>query len=213
MKVVAVTPSGGRPVQLGWCREMMLAQTRKPDLHIVSEDESLSVPKHFIKVFTEALDAGAETILLIEDDDHYPPEYVEQYLTVFELGWNYIGSSQTRYYNLASRSFVLMNHPRRSSACATAFTAKGASLFLRVLEGCNTPFADIEMWKAVQELDTYLFRFPTMTGIKGLPGRPGAGVGHRVALPLQDREGLLLERWVGPAWAARYLSFMQSVAS
>lgn len=206
--IAAMTASGGRPVCLGLCRQMMSAQT-VPVEHLIDEDETIPIAPHLRMLIERALDFGAERFYVVEDDDWYGPRYVEMYEHVFRSHpwvW-YVGSSRTRYYHLPSRGYVSMRHDGRSSGCSTAFTREGAEQMLAVL-GSASAYPDLDMWRVAATTGrAYLFDEPTMVGMKGLPGRAGYTQGHNPAVPRPiDKDGSVLRSWVGDIWAETYES-------
>lgn len=230
MKIAACTASGARPVQLGWCREMMQAQSRVPDMHIVSEDETLNIRDNLMKVLQEGLDQGADVLYIIEDDDWYPPNYIERHIKAFDAGWHLVGSSFTYYYNVPTKTYVQIQHANRSSGCATICSRYGAEQVIealkRLVDGTSIIFSlhpmtpehleelrsvtvDLPIWFDLRSrLPSFLLQEPTMIGIKGLPGRTGLTQGHK-RLPCSDPQGRVLTEWVGEEWASRYFKFCE----
>lgn len=218
MKVTCITPTGGRPAAFRLCEKWMSRQTRLPDQWIVVDDVH---PATECRMGQEAyypeprwqpgqqstqarnLLAGlaavrGDVVLIIEDDDWYAPNYIEamaQHLETHEL----VGERFGRYYNVATRRGRRMGNLRHACLCATGFQS---SLIPRVQLVCRgaRQFIDIGLWglDGMRSLliDTEDHR-PLTVGIKGLPGRPGIGVGHRDDFGEPDPTGTLLRSWIG----------------
>jgi hypothetical protein len=209
--VAAITPSGGRPLALSWCRQMMAAQVgiedRRHTDHVVSEAEDLNVPQHLLACLDVAADYLPDAYLVIEDDDYYPPAYVAD--RVAELrDWPIVGAARSRYYHFPTGGYTEMHHPGRSSMCATAFRRELLPLVRRVLAEQADVFTDLPLWRAVEAegVPHLLVDQPTMVGMKGMPGRRGAGGGHDASSYSRavDADRSVLRSWC-PTMAEVYL--------
>jgi len=209
--VAALTASGGRPKQLAMCRDMMARQVFDERIvHVVSEYEFLSVAEHLDVVIEQAQRSYApDFFVVVEDDDHYPKTYVALMVSKLrDAEVDFVGAAQTRYYHVPSGGFRVIDHPGRSSLCATAFSARAAPLMRSVLRSAGAdPFVDRALWNEVARAPHFLWQGATMTGIKGLPGRQGAGSGHEETFYDRHDDNLMaqLRAWVGDRAADLYL--------
>lgn len=141
-----------------------------------------------------------ERVVIIEDDDHYKPDWlrtVDHELERSEL----VGEHFARYYNVAAQRGRQLQNNRHASLCSTALRGRA----LRALrDACSQrpKFIDLALWNAFRP--HHLFDGHHVTGIKGLPGRGGIGMGHKADFRgMDDPSGSLLRQWVG-ADAAHY---------
>ncbi len=162
--------------------------------------------------------ATGDLIVIMEDDDWYDRTHLatlEAQLTT--PGITIAGDGQQRYYNLAHHCWRLM---RNKGACL-AQTGFHRALIPTVLEVIAdrqkrvTSANPTERQRAIG-VDAYLWQSqprsawsiePTSTvvGMKGLPGQPGLGVGHRPKSGwTPDPDGAQLQAWVGAQDQALY---------
>ena len=140
---------------------------------------------------------GHAPVLIIEDDDHYAPTWLSAAAAALEHA-DLVGETRARYYNVATRHWREHGNETHASLCATGVT--GAAV--EMLRGCclvPTQFIDILLWSRYQGARE-LFDGHQVTGIKGLPGREGIGIGHhqdfaRASYP--DPEEEQLRAWLG----------------
>jgi glycosyltransferase involved in cell wall biosynthesis len=161
-----------------------------------------------------------DIILIIEDDDWYHPDYIKTIFNKFENSSEenrfpfLIGDTLTRYYNINQYSYIIYNNLHHASLCQTAFNSMFIPqvniLAVRFLY--NTYF-DNNLWKFSKGNKlNFLSKYPLSVGIKGLPGRPGAGTGHvnylnRKTMPFVDEQPFAtLEKWIGKEDAHVYRS-------
>ena len=147
-------------------------------------------------------ECSGDKICIVEDDDYYAPNYLETLvaeLTNPRYELQVVGELNSRYYNLKHRRYRLLKNSSFSPLCQTIFRRSVISTVQKVLAERETKF-DVYFWK---ELTVPRFLFPTTTltvGMKGMPGRPGLGIGHNAEDPSwkQDTENLdHLFKWIG----------------
>jgi len=176
-KVSILTASGGRPRQLELCKRWVAHQTYDgPIEHIINESD-LNVPLNLAECIKKAT---GDICVVFEDDDFYPSKWVS--ICVFNLTevTSFFGSSETIYYHLGAKRWREISHPGRSSLCATAWQAKHNDDVLSICQG-STQFLDVDIWAWAQEnLSPWLIKDAYVKSLKGGPGRPGAGGGHKV---------------------------------
>lgn len=229
-----LTATGGRPWAWAMCERLMAAQTFDGPVHwVVVDDGPEAQLVHFeragwrLEVIRPAprwqpgqntqarnLLAGLNSVdpyhplAIIEDDDWYDStwlQHVHEMLRRAEL----VGETRSRYYNLARRVGRDVGNVAHASLCATALRGRAVEALKRVCR-LQAKFIDIHLWRTHR--DKLLFSGHRVVGIKGLPGRPGIGGGHRPEFHGQaDQDGQLLREWVGAEWAEQYLQAVQTV--
>ena len=115
-------------------------------------------------------------MLIIEDDDHYAPTWLSTAAAALEHA-DLVGETRARYYNVTTQRWREHGNETHASLCATGVTGAAVGM----LRGCclvPTQFIDIVLWGKYLG-PRQLFEGHQVTGIKGLPGRQGIGVGHR----------------------------------
>lgn len=141
----------------------------------------------------EVVDANAP-LAIIEDDDHYRPGYlteIAQRLGRAEL----VGECRARYYSLPLRRGRQLGNCAHASLCSTAMQGRAIATFRQACQKAPK-FIDLELWR--RHPSRHLFSLGLVTGIKGLPGRGGIGMGHRDDFRgTADPDLTLLRQWVG----------------
>lgn len=200
-----LTPTGGRPDAFAACVEMMRAQDYAgPARWIIVDDGPEAMPTPAIDGWdvlhlrpeplwqpgqnTQArnilagLDAvvGAARLVIVEDDDAYAPwwlRWCEDKLESHDL----VGESHSIYVNRKTGNRHECKNDRHASLCSTALKGETLAVLRHVCETGDKGI-DLRLWKAVEPWRTALYRPGPrgVTGIKGWPGRPGIGMGHRI---------------------------------
>ncbi len=192
-----ITPTGGRPEAFAKCVEYMQAQTYADPVRWVVADDcdpATEVPKvkgwQIIHVRPEprwqpgentqarnllaGLDYVDDKLVVVEDDDAYAPDWLERV-----SGWldddDLVGEAPSLYRHLNGHE-KWMNNKRHASLCATAMKGAAINEFREILKQ-GGKLIDCRLWKMGGKL------YPWdggVIGIKGYPGRPGIGIGHRI---------------------------------
>jgi hypothetical protein len=157
-------------------------------------------PKPGINTQARNLLAGLDAIpddarlVIIEDDDYYAPDWLTKADTELDYA-ELVGECQARYYNVANRCGRQLQNREHASLCATAMRGPAINKF-RNLCSQSQKFIDMNLWR--DHANKKIFRGHRVTGIKGLPGREGIGMGHRRTFRGQnDPRGTLLHEWIG----------------
>jgi hypothetical protein len=145
-----------------------------------------------------------DRVAFIEDDDWYSADYLMVMWQLLE-GSVLAGEAPARYYHHPSRQYRVLPNRHHASLCQTGLHS---SLLPRLREICLRPsasFIDVRLWEETR-LGSVLLGTAHCVGIKGLPGRPGIGIGHR---PEGGDWGpdpgmAILRTWVGEADAEAY---------
>ncbi len=151
-----------------------------------------------------ALEAASyDKILFIEDDEAYLPNYLNEMSAMLDRA-SLAGQSPSRYYHVGLRKWKDMGNYRHASLCQTGIRRE---MIPKLLDICKAGFSaiDLRLWQNAGMIT----HTNDVVGMKGLPGRPGIGIGHRPQGPgwIDDPHGYQLETWLGPKGAAKYAKF------
>ncbi len=233
MNVYALTPTGARPEGLALLGEYINAQTYGGSLTWVIVDDcdpSIRIPrirdgidvvvvrppwrwKVGMNTQVNCMRVGLQEVpedtvlFILEDDDIYLPDYMSTSLQALDNA-ELVGEIDSRYYNVATNHWRILPGKVHSSLASTA--CRGRALML-LRELCNNGvrrMLDFHLWKTFKG-DKRLMHSHNVVGIKGLPGRPGIGVGHRRNFGTVDVENKLRE-WACP-YEENYLIFKEAV--
>lgn len=151
--------------------------------------------------------AKARRYVVVEHDDFYAPTHLEEVLEGL-AGVNACGAASRHYYNVATRSYKLVRDGA-PALCQLAFTNKVKPMLLSVAQAMdirNWWGIDAAFWRQLRPSERRDLARSAVIGIKGLPGRPGIGYGHRPPKGwARDPEGTKLRELVGD-YADLYLS-------
>lgn len=144
-----------------------------------------------------------DLIVFVEHDDWYDPAYLERMMQAADENPSafLIGDASQRYYNVAKRCWRIFQNTG-ASLCQTAIRRVALRQFQGTVETClanGSCNIDAKLWKATGRERWHLTPDPRMLGIKGLPGRPGLGIGHRPQGThwTPDATGEKLCEWIG----------------
>jgi len=144
--------------------------------------------------------ATGEKILFIEDDEFYARAYLQNMNTLLDSS-QLVGQAPARYYHVGIRRFRVLPNHTHASLCQTGIRAELKTRLRGLLEASPTPFIDIPLWNPLTA-GTLVRGADDVVSIKGLPGRPGIGIGHRPgrgrpASWTPDSNLEQLKRWCG----------------
>jgi len=127
-----------------------------------------------------------EKVFIVEDDDYYSPVYLEKMMSYLQK-YKMVGEANTVYYNIPQRRYRLNVNSRHSSLFQTAFDITLLPEVRKLVEK-STGFIDMNIWKGLNTSKKLFYTngHPLSIGIKGLPGRPGIGIGHRDGCRIPD---------------------------
>jgi hypothetical protein len=233
--ITLITPTADQPTGMALCEKYMARQTIPYDQWIVVDDgvqhAKLTMGQAHIWRERETDCKPAQSlcrnllgaipliegdiIVVIEHDDHVAQNHVETMVRQLKNAL-IAGDPKQRYYNVAHRCWRLFDNVG-ASLCQTAFRRSLLPTFKGAVQACLSASrigVDRALWDAVQPSCKSLVRSDTVLGIKGLPGRPGIGVGHRPSGSLwtPDPELVRLREWIG-ADADMYEPFCQVEAA
>ena len=216
-----LTATGCRPQAWAICEQLMLAQTYTGPVHwIVVDDGQEHQPITFardgwaLEVVrrepfwkpghnTQALNLASglarvkpyDRLVIVEDDDYYAPDWIETINAALD-GADLAGENMARYYNVATSTGRQLNNANHASLCSTGMKGLALELFRRECKP-GVQFIDVNLWRNFKGAK-HLFGGSRVTGIKGMPGRCGIGMGHKPDFHgTKDKDGSLLSEWIG----------------
>jgi len=222
-----ITCTGGRPAAFALCEKFMARQTLRPDQWLVVDDVAEATPITMGQTVIRPWPrwSGESTlgrnilaalpmvtgskIVFIEDDDYIPPDYLKHMSTMLNA-YPLAGEAPARYYNVATRQYRQLRNTAHASLGQTGIQRSLLPTLAAICER-ERKFIDIPLWRHHGSIGW--LTVSTVVGVKGLPGRPGIGIGHRPAghWPV-DGDGSVLRSWIGED-AALYESFAEKAAA
>lgn len=218
-----ITPTCDQPTGIALCEQFVQRQTiygRVPiqwivvddgivpakltmcQIHVHREREPDCQPaQSFCRNLLAAIPfVSGDTIAFVEHDDHYKPAHLETICAQLNGSSLLAGDDQQRYYHVGHRCWRLFQN-RGASLCQTAMRRALLPRFGDAVREClaaSRIHVDFTLWSRTPDRERSLARTDTVLGIKGLPGRPGLGVGHRPG-PQWNRDPELtqLREWIG----------------
>lgn len=218
--VTLITPTRNRPISFelleGWVRR----QTVQPNQWIVVNDGKLpyrytmgqdvihrsprsgeghSLPENLLAAIPHT---HGDFIFVIEDDDWYHPTYIEEHVKALEGGQDIVGCKPSRHYNLLTRRFRVFQFEGHCNLGSTAVSKHGLRELHKVCRDRADFRVDVNLWprvarKVIRENPTEKVAH---VGLKGMPGEPGLGMGHRVNYGTRDMSDMpVLRQWIGQA--------------
>ncbi len=200
--VSIITPTGDRPVAFALAERWVARQTRPPEQWIVVDDGRVETTPRAGQEYVRRSEPNVagpslnrnlivalrrvrhEFVVVVEDDDWYSPTYLERMVAHLQET-PLAGEGRARYYNVRNRGYrQLVNH-RHASLCQTGFSSKLVAPIAedaRALLRCSTPFVDLRIWRHFRQrgVGRVFAQENLAVGIKGMPGRGGYGMGHRL---------------------------------
>ncbi len=229
MDITLITPGGGRAEAFSLCEKYMAAQTIwSNDIQWIVADDNIDSPvectmnqEHVFgdlkwkpkyntlryNLAAALTVAKGDVIFIIENDDHYKPQYLETMFSFFKVT-QLVGYCDVTYYSLSMRGYMEMNNFQHASTCCTAFHRSYIPHFEKALHSGEQYF-DIKLWGNARRGKHKYVLFSGMgdlsVGIKGVPGRDGIGVGHLDTSPFTpDPQYVKLKQLVGDEYMKIY---------
>jgi hypothetical protein len=163
-RITVITPTGDRPLAFALCQKWMAAQTRQPDQWIVIDDGKVpavpTMPMQYIRrepkksdpKFTLGVNlkkalplVTGDRIMIFEDDDYYAPQYIE---TMNRMLMEHViaGITNAKYYHLPTGGYYQNHNTKHASFAQTAFRSSILPAVKEIVDECQTPFIDIDLW-------------------------------------------------------------------
>ncbi len=220
-RISVVTPTADQPLGIRLAELYMQRQTIQPYEWIVADDGEqhavLTLNQTHIKLeriysggqslannlLTGLTDATGDVIVIWEHDDWYAPNHLETCLKYLAKA-DVVGADLQRYYNLPYKKHITMLN-KGSALCNTALSTD----LLEMLKDAALSAFDSQsygidrlFWDSVPKVRQKIHQDYTVVGMKGLPGRPGLGMGHRPQVSkdrrwCHDPGYVQLKAWVG----------------
>jgi hypothetical protein len=182
-KFCLITPDrADRPEFIAHCLYQMERQTIKPGDHFIINDKPVNdepdlIPRVRLGI-EKARAAGYDIVFIIENDDYYPDNYLENMMNAFasvpEL--EAVGVFETLYYHIFEQGYKLHKHPERSSLFCTAFRISSLDRF--EWPDNKEVFLDLVLWQYFKRYACLTLRTDNIpVGIKHGVGLCG-GKGH-----------------------------------
>jgi hypothetical protein len=207
-----ITPTGGRPEALALLDKYLQRQTNQDFTWVILDDCEPTSPipercdihidagwvwdgenTQSISLLRLLNEVGTDKTIVCEDDDWYSPEHVQIMSDLLDKA-DVVGQKPTVYYNIHNRTYKPFYKTNHSCLCQTAF--KGAAVeHLRTICQENATNIDVTFWKTWQG-SKHLDESMTAVGIKGMKGRGGIGVGHKMQ-GTKDPKGHKLSSLIG----------------
>jgi hypothetical protein len=216
--ITLITPTGGRPEAFALLEKSIARQTYTGNLQWICVDDmdpvtSFTMNQTVIRPkplwtlgdrSTQRRNMLAtiplvhyDKILVIEDEDYLSPAYLQ---TMYDrLDFSPIaGQINAHYYNVRYRTYMECHNTQHASLCQTGIRASLLPDLRWACEQTGVEFIDIALWSRHTQ-SRGLFGGPALcVGIKGMPGRAGAAVGHNLDRKmLRDPEMSMLRSWIG----------------
>lgn len=141
-----------------------------------------------------------DKVVICEDDDWYSPDYLQKTSDLLDQ-YDVVGQKKGVYFNVNNQTYKEWTFKHHSSLCHTAF--KGKEALNRIIDICkrgNEPI-DVAFWRSGGHLSENM----DCIGIKGMKGREGIGIGHKMQGKQADWS--YLQNLIGDDWryyAQRY---------
>lgn len=214
MKVTLITPTCDRPEAIRLC-EMYVARQSYP-IHqwIVADGGQVSAvltmgqehihdpkppgPMNLVNNIRNAIPKiTGDVVVFMEDDDSYTDNHVE--VCVRKLhGYQAAGCIWLNYYNIKFQAWRRI----RNTCAALCNTALKSSQLHLLSAACDEAerreiyHVDRLFWNRIRKGN--LHSQETVTGIKGVAGSPGIGIGHKTSGRwINDLDGSKLREWIG----------------
>jgi len=204
MTLNLLTPTGARPEAFANCVKHMKAQTYDGPVRWVIVDDGPEPMKTPSVNDWEIVHARPEPfwkpgqntqarnlreglahinpngpLVIIEDDDEYAPWWLDkcaEWLKHHDL----VGEAPSIYRHLNGAEKNMHNY-EHASLCATAMKGDMIKKFKRILMNYEKGI-DYNLWKQHKRFGKIYPQNGGVTGIKGYPGRPGIGMGHKLKM-------------------------------
>lgn len=235
-----LTPTGDRPLAFSLCYRYITAQTVKLPIQWVIADDGLNhldlsqytFPSNIevchlkrgsirdkAKSITGNVSSGLfqvkyNKVAIIEDDDYYRPDYLETLLFRLE-NVELVGEGNSRYYNIECNKFRINSNLEHASLFQTALRSSSLEhLWVSCLKR-DSAFIDCRLWNKTSIRKRIFVDKITSIGIKGLPGRPGIGAGHRPSKFShsfqKDKDWKTLKNWIGEEATKVYIDIANAM--
>jgi hypothetical protein len=132
-----------------------------------------------------------------------------------------VGEAKAKYYNIKHKCYKICGNVNTASLCQTAFRSDLLTTFYTCCLKRDSSFIDSRLWNKSTLGKKCVFQDgrALCVGIKGMPGRNGIGMGHRMGgkkkhYTMQvDSTWQILKKWIGESDAQFYIDLYAKVYS
>jgi len=190
--ITILTPTRDRVSTFKLCRKWVKRQTLKPAQWIIVDDgddpipenlregsdyirreRKVDDPEHTVRVnISTGLDfVKYEKVIIVEDDDWYHPQYLEQVAKALD-NYELAGQGGAIYYHFPWKKWFDHQNRKNCSLCQTGFRKEIISWVKEIAKMSNNCFLDLDLWRNFHGKRFVLYgRPPLVIGMKGLPGK------------------------------------------
>jgi hypothetical protein len=185
MKICTLTVDrGDREVFFNFCLDQLrIIHNGNMDNAIIINDPPTNHEHDLVKRFRKgvaiAKEKGFDAVAVVESDDQYPSDYLQQ-MTL--NGSDFVGYESTVYYNIRNKTWMHQTHPKRSSLFCTAFKISALDDFIWPSD--HYLWLDIRLWEHARDK-----RKP----VKFLGANPCTGIKHACGMVAGKSHYRLLE--------------------
>lgn len=176
---VIVPTRNNRPNFLRQCMKYVGRQTHQPAHIEIVDYPQKTFPVDLSERYKygfERMRDKCDLIVIMEDDDWYAADYVENLVKIWEASNRpqIVGYSSTIYYFIHTQNYCMINHPGRASAMSTAISAD--AVILLDWKQIDPLWFDIGAWQQLQGVAAPVAERWLSLGVKhGLGDCHGAG--------------------------------------
>jgi|GEM_PF-3175416 hypothetical protein len=153
-------------------------------------------------------------LVFMEDDDFYPPEYLEQTVRLARSCTGLFGWKNPFYYWPREKHREINS---RTDLCITAFSGchyRHRERLIDIIRSCRSNFVDVDLWRQMSDRTMRDYPgAPVPVGIKGISGN-GFSREHRKTFSNTDGG---VETWfreqVGEIFFAKYQNMMENTSA
>lgn len=183
---VIIPTRGDRPALLQRAGYLLGRQTLQPSQVFVIDYPPASDAPDLVQRIREGMrcarKAGIDFVYIWEDDDYYPPTYLEMHHQKVMRNTKAIGYAFSWYYHIGRKMYHILSHYKRSALFSTGFSISGIEKYPWPADDCLQ--LDFHLWdwlhheSASWNLVLHIsHQAPHPIGIKHGIGKCG-GVGH-----------------------------------
>ena len=237
--VTLITPTGDRQLAMGICMQYIASQDYQGSIQWVVADDGeihldlplslqhipiVHIKRKSVRDKSKSITSNVQAclfeviydkILIIEDDDYYRPDYISTVLSRLQTS-DLIGEGNSRYYNIACEKYRINHNLNHASLFQTALRSTCLEhLWISCLRK-QSAFIDCRLWNktSIKNKKIFVDKISSI-GIKGLPGRPGIGSGHRPGKFShsfhKDVDWKILKQWIGNNAAEIYINLRKEM--
>ena len=218
MNYCTITPCrGDRPELFQFClKQLQKMNGGKPvnNAYLMNEppkSEEMDIVPRIRQGIEMAKKDGFEFVFIIENDDYYPADYFSLFGDLSNI--DFVGYSDTVYYNIKTRSYEVLKHHERSSLFCTGFRISALDRFDWEIIKSNEKFLDVKLWDycMLYSKNYKLLSGNPCIGIKAHGQGKAGGKGHIINLKEKDPDLKALSYFVDKEAFEFYTQLMEKL--